>query len=577
MGKFKLNLVVFLTVTILFSLPTFSQNFDYELQNSLTRVYLNPDINQEEDFNIFRKTFFAEGNSSFNYLYGILDKNNEIKQRYSPFFYKVDTRQFEIYKTTVDKMVKDRKFVSAWVFSIDTLINYLSNVSNFLPFVLNCMSKTYLVIFYFILILGVISFLRFFRLLLYDVRKLLEKKGWDNSLALYIAFFVVVFLPVFFTIHLKFLPVYWLLLFFIYSTKKEKVITYFAIALLMIVSFIGVYLTSFTKNVYKNKTFYYESLVEPFSGISKDKKTRSNFENFVKAVSLLRQGNSVDSIKVFKEIDSDSNLYKYALNNIGVAYIFLSRPKLALNFFDEAVKNGLNFEPNINKFYLNSKLYNIVESEEALKSAYSSNPLKTSLWLRLNIKEPFPQISVPSFNEILFLFLKEFSFSKSVHSLKIIVFLLCLLIFLIIIHFFSKDISVTKGCIKCGTPFKVFESQNDKLCTQCALLSKNKGDISSDLKEIKRREVRLYLTIKRFFEVGLGLIFPGFYNIFVLQKVFSGFFIFLVFFVLLLDSLNAYKITHNFYVTAPLFAMVLMVYLINLINVFFERGEDSWL
>ena len=63
MTRFKANVFLYVWVIILFSLPIFSQNFDYELQNSLERVYLNPETSQKEDFNVFRKTFFAEGYS----------------------------------------------------------------------------------------------------------------------------------------------------------------------------------------------------------------------------------------------------------------------------------------------------------------------------------------------------------------------------------------------------------------------------------------------------------------------------------------------------------------------------------
>ncbi len=574
MTRFKANVFLYVWVIILFSLPIFSQNFDYELQNSLERVYLNPETGQKEDFNVFRKTFFAEGYSSFDYLYRILGKSKKLESDYPLFFQKVDTTQFEIYRKITSKMIKEKKIINAWVFSIDTFKTYLSNIEHFLPFLLDYFSNSYLVLLYFLIISGFLFLLRFIRLLLYDIKRVLERNNLNYSLAFYLSVFVVLFFPLFLTIHFKYLPVYWLILFFIYTSHKEKVIVYTSLVILFIVSLIGIYFTSFTKHFYKEKVYYYESLISPFSGISQDKKTDDDFATFSKGVSLLRGGNPVESIKLFKIINSDSNFYKYSLNNIGVAYILLSRPKLALNFFDEAIKNGLEFEPNINKFYLNSKLYNIVESEEALKSAYSSNPLKTTAWLKLNIKDSLPIMAIPSFGQIFSSLFKHFSLSKVHYSVKIPVFILVLLIILIIIHFISTDMSITKRCKKCGAPFKVFESQNDRLCTQCALMSKTKGEISSEMKEIKRKEVKFYSTVKRSFEIGLGLIFPGFYNICVLQKIFSGFLIYLVFFLLLLDSIKAYKITQNILLISPLLVMMVMVYFINLINIFFEREED---
>ena len=575
MAKLKTIIILFPLMIILFSLPVYSQNFDYELQNSLERVYLNSENSRKEDFNIFRKTFFCEGYSSFDYLYAILGKNKKLENNYPLFFQQVDTTQFDIYRKTAKKMVKEKKLVDAWVFSIDTFKNYLSNLDNFIPFVLNCFSNNYLVLFYFLVIFGFISLLKFVRLLMSDVRKFLEKRGINNTLAFYLTLFTILFFPLFLTIHIKYLPIYWLILFFIYTSLREKIIVYTALVLLFLVSFIGIYLSSFAKNFYKENIYYYESLNSPFSGVSDDKKGIENdMANFTKGISLLRGGNPVESIKFFKEIKSDSRFYGYALNNIGVAYILLSRPKLALNFFDEAIKNGLKFEPNINKFYVNSKLYNIVESEEALKSAFSANSLKTAQWLKLNIKTPFPVISVPGFKEVLLTVFGGFSISKTDYSIKAPIFIVVLFLILIMIHFVSRDMSITKGCKKCGTPFKVFESQNDKLCTQCALLLKTKVEISNEMKEMKRKEVRVYSTVKRAFEYGLGLIFPGFYNIWVLQKVFSGFVIFVAFFILLLDSMKAYKVAGNIILISPLLFMLLLVYIINVINVFFEREED---
>ncbi len=575
MVKVKIHLIIFPLIVFLFSISVFSQNFDYELQNSLERVYLNSENSRIEDFNIFRKTFFCEGYSSFDYLHAILRKNKKLVDNYPLFFQKVDTTQFDIYKKSVKKMVSNKKYMNAWVFSMDTFVNYLTNLENFIPFVLNCFSNNYMVIFYFLAIFGFISLLRFIRLLMSDIKRFLERKNLDNFLALYVVLFVVLFFPLFLTIHLKYLPIYWIVLFFIYTSFREKVIVYTALVLLLVVSFVGIYLTSFAKNFYKENIYYYESLTYPFSGVSIEKKNdKSDLANFTKGISLLRGGNPVESIKYLKDIKTDSRFYSFALNNIGVAYILLSRPKLALNFFDEAIKNGLKFEPNINKFYLNNKLYNIVESEEALKSAFSANSLKTTEWLNLNIKEPFPVISVPSFKEVLATLFNQFSLSKTHYSIKIQVFILVLLLILIMIHFVSRDMSITRGCKKCGTPFKVFESQNDKLCTQCALMLKNKSELSNEMKEIKRKEIRLYSTVKRAFEIGLGLIFPGFYNICILQKVFSGLAIFLVFFILLLDSVKAYKVAGNIVVISPLLVMLIMVYLINVINIFFESEED---
>ncbi len=575
MVKSKVNIIFSLLLILLCSLPVFSQNFDYELQNSLERVYLNSENSRKEDFDIFRKTFFCEGYSSFDYLQVILGKNKKFENKYPLFFQKVDTTKFDIYRKMANKMVSDKKYVNAWTFSIDTFLNYLSNLENFIPFILNCFSNNYLVLFYFLAIFGFISLLRFIRLLMRDIERFLEKRNLNNSLAFYLALFVVLFFPLFLTIHLKYLPVYWLVLFFVYTSFREKVIVYTALVLLLVVGFIGIYLNSFAKHFYKGNIYFYESLNYPFSGISSEKKANnSDLANFTRGISLLRGGNPVESIKYFKVINPDSKFYSYALNNIGVAYILLSRPKLALNFFDEAIKNGLKFEPNINKFYLNNKLYNIVESEEALKSAFYANSLKTAKWLNLNIREPFPVISVPGFKDVFSTLFDNFSLSKTNYSIKVAVFVLIVLLILIMIHFVSRDMSVTKGCKKCGTPFKVFESQNDKLCTQCSLMLKTKSELSNEMKEIKRKEIRLYSTVKRAFEIGLGLIFPGFYNICVLQKVFSGFAIFVVFFVLLLDSVKAYKVAGNIIVISPLLAMLIMVYFINVINVFFESEED---
>ncbi len=567
------NFMLTVVVITFFVNPVFSQNFDYQLQNSLERIYLNHESENKDEFKVFRKTFFAEGYSSFDYLYSILNNNKKLESKYPLFFHRVDSTQLEVFKEITNKMIKKGKLIDAWVFGIDSFLNYLSNIEHFFAFVIGCFSNNYMVLFYFLVIVGLLFFVRFIRLLFYDVKRICDSKNLNYTLAYYLVLLVIVFMPVFLTIHIKFLPVYWLLLFFIYTSKREKVIVYLSLFLLFLVTAVGIYFTSLTKHFYKKNAYYYESITSPFSGISKNTKTGDEIGNFAKGISLLRSGNAIESIKLFKTINSRSGLYKYSLNNIGVAYIILSRPKLALNFFDEAIKNGLNFEPNINKFYLNNKLYNIVEAEEALKKAYSASYLDTVKWLKLNIKETLPVMAVPSFKDILISLKKGFSFSIMENLFNFALFIVVLLIILIVIHYISTEISVTRGCKKCGTPFKVFESQNEKFCTQCTLLSKAKSDISSEMKEQKRNEIRFYSFIKRSMEIAIGCVFPGFYNIFVLQRVFSGFVMFFVFFILLIDSLRLFKVTQNIVLVSPLIVMLLLVYFINLINIFFEREE----
>ena len=574
MRSFSGKVVIVLFVIICFSFFTYSQNFDYQLQNTLERMYHHSSENSRKDFDVFRQTFIAEDYSSFDYLHEIL-KNKGIYEEQNPyFFHKVDRTQFEIYRKNLNIMVSNKRYAEAFAFSFDTLINYLSNVNNFFDFVVNCISHNYLVIFYFLLIYGVILLLRFLRCLSYDLKKFLQRKRINRELAYYLAMSVVILLPVFFTIHIKYLPIYWVILFFLYLGRKEKLIIYFGISLLFVLSITGGYLVSFSKNYYKNRFFCYESLTTPFSGLSKSKKAKDDYEIFSQAVSLLRRGEAAESIKLFKLIKPGSIFYGYSLNNIGVAYIILSRPKLALNFLNEAVKNGVKYEANINRFYINSKLYNIVESEEALKSAYRSDSFKTSRWLLFNIGKPLPQIAVPDFRDLMMFFYQSTSFSLTKQAFKTIIFLFFLTLLLGIIDFLSRDMSITRCCKKCGTPFKVFESQNEKLCTQCALMTKGKSEMSGEMIELKRKEIRFYSEIKKSFEVAFGLIFPGFYHIFVSKRVFSGFFIFVIFFIVLIDALRAFKIAGNFIIVAPIFGIMILLYLFNLIEIFIGKGED---
>ncbi len=563
---------IFLFIFVVFK-PSFSQNFDYQLQNSLQRMYANSDKNNEVDFGVFNKTFFCEGYSSFDYLSKILEKNKKLKYDHILFFHKVDSSQTDTFKTISRRMLNDKKYVETWVFSIDSLVDYLANVERFLPFLVNCMSNVYIALLAFLVVYGLLSFLRFIRLFAYDVKSYLSKNGFGSKLSFYLLAGIVLLAPVFLTIHVKFLPLYWLIVFFVYFSKKEKIIVFFAIAVMILVSFIGIFLTSFTTYFFQKKAFYYESLVSPFSGVGEAAGKGGDFENFAVGVSFLRGGKPIDGVKFLKRVNSDSSLYKYALNNIGVSYVLLSRPKLALNFFEQAVTSGLKFQSNINKFYLNNKLYNIVESEESLKSASKADVLGTARWLKLNIKEPYPLIAVPGFWETFKLIFNEFSFSEYKDSLSIPMFFLLFTLILIAISFITRDFSITKSCKRCGTPFKVFESQNDKLCTQCAIMKKSKGEMSQDMVEEKRREIKIYSALKRSFEIGLGVVLPGFYNICVLQRVFSGFLIFVLSVILVLDILKAYGIVGNFVIILPLIAMFVLLQLINLINVFFEREE----
>ncbi len=562
---------IFLFVFITF--PLFSQNFDYQLQNTLERLYSNPETKNKEDFNLFQKTFFSEGYTSFEYLSSILNKNEYIKKNHILFLYRVDPSKKTFRKIEKD-IIKRNGVYNAFLFAIDSFLNYLSNIEHFSKFTVHCLSNLYLALFLFISIFGVVSLLSFFRLINYDIKRLLIKQNLNTRLAHYLAFFVVIFFPVFLTIHIRYLPIYWLILSFIYLGKKQKMAVYLGLVFLTIVSFIGGGLNEFSVDFFKNKAFYYESFVSPFSAVSEKDGKLNDFQNLAIGVSYLRGGRPVDGVKFLKLVSKTSVFYPYSLNNIGVAYILLSRPKLALDYFKKAEKNGLGFQSNINRFYLNNKMYNIVESEEAIKNAFKAGNTKTVEWLRLNIKEPYPLIAVPSFYDFMRYFFNSFSIEKRGFPFKLPFFFLFITLILGIIHFLTKDLSLTRSCIRCGTPFRVFESQNEKLCTQCAIMQKSKGEMSSDMIEAKKREIKLYSMIKESFEIGLGIVFPGFYNIFVLNRPVSGIIIFLLTLILILDALFAFRITESLILITPLFIMLGFLILINLINVFFEKGEE---
>ncbi|NOZ12875.1 MAG: hypothetical protein GXO69_04400 [Acidobacteria bacterium] len=426
-------------------------------------------------------------------------------------------------------------------------------------------------------IFGVIALIKYGRNFHHDISRFLEARISSEFLRV-MASSLLYLLPVLFTVPAKYLPIYWGLLFSPYFSRNEKIAFSLNVGLVLIFLAGFMYAAKVGNQVSSPEFLYYRSLEMPFSQVE-GFNPEPRLELFSKATNRMRRGQFSEAISFYKEIDSSSYLYPFALNNIGVAYFHLKEFELSRDFFREAAQKSGNLKtPGYNLAVVMLSTYNLAESSSELKSVYEKSPNRVISNLLEQIRYPVPMIEVPG---AAFLYGKLFTlhFQKGVipggdSGEKEMVFVVLIFLIFLLLGFIFRDRDISESCSRCGKPFRFLESHNDKMCKQCVTVFVKKENLDSGKRMAKVESIRKYNRIRKIIQGTIGLLIPGTYNIFVNETGVRGVFSYFLFSGCLLLSRSELKLLGSWFLAVPFLLVIVFILVINIFGIVPELGED---
>ncbi len=426
-------------------------------------------------------------------------------------------------------------------------------------------------------IFGIIAMIKYGRNFHHDITQYLETRISSDFLRV-VAVSLLYLLPVLFTVPVKYLPMYWVLLLSPYILRNERMALVLGAGLTLIFLFGFAYLARVGNQVSSPEFLYYRSMQMPFSQVEGFNPT-PQLELFSKATNRMRRGQFSDAISFYKEINSSSFLYPFALNNIGVAYFHLNEFELSRDFFKEAAQKTENLEaPGYNLAVVMLSTYNLAESDNELNSTYEKNPDHAISTLLDQAREPVPLLEVPG---ISFLYGKIFSMSfrngvssGEVSGKKEMVFVIVLLILFLLPAFLFRDRDLSESCSRCGKAFRFLESHNDSMCKQCVTVFVKKENLDSGKRMAKVESIRKYNRLRKIVQGVIGFLIPGSYNIFVTGNAVRGVLLYFLFFGCLLLSLGEIRMFGSWFLALPLLLIIVLLIIINLFSILPKLGEE---
>ncbi|GEM_PF-6567145 len=429
----------------------------------------------------------------------------------------------------------------------------------------------------FFALFGIIAMIKYGRNFHHDITRYLETRISSNFLRV-IAISLLYLLPVMFTVPVKYLMMYWVLLLSPYLSKKERIGLVTAAGLTFVFLLGFAYMARVGNQVSSPEFLYYRSLQMPFSQME-GFNPESQLELFSKATNRMRRGEYSDAISFYKEIDSSSYLYPFALNNIGVAYFHLSEFELARDFFREAEQNGNGLDgAGYNLSVVMLSTYNLAESDNELKSAYEKDPDQVISALMDQVKRPAPLLEVPG---VPFLYGRLFGMkfrsgvsSGEISGKKEMVFVVIMLIFFLLLSFIFRDRDLSESCSRCGKPFRFLESHNDSMCKQCVTVFVKKDNLDSGKRMAKVDSIRKYNRIRKAVQGAIGFLIPGTYGIFVKGAVFRGVLTYFLFFGCVLLVFGEVRMFGSWFMALPFLLIIVLLIIVNLFGILPDLGEE---
>jgi len=572
---FLAGLMIFLFTTAL------SQTAEIKLQNSLSKI-IAPQTpkQQKQGLREFKKEMINNGFKAFPNISKIINIHDKPLNSFETqiMFAQYDRKLFPSNFKIAGEYLKSGDFQKFTGLFFDSIRKTLSNPISSIAFLKVVLKVFYNTCFLFLLLLGIAFLVKYVQSLQHDFN-LKYKNKLSKKHVLFLIYTVILLAPLFITNKIYYLPLYWLILFAAYQSKKEIITVCSIGAIAILTTLLTMYLGLVTTSINTDEFHCYQALTTPFSNYTPQKK--GDLQTFTKATIELRAQNYREAIALYKQVNQSSPFFPLTLNNLGVAYFKLQELALARDFFNDTIKNiDRIFVPHFNLSMTHLKSFNLAESNNELSTAFNYESGETLKDMMVNIKQINPIIATPQIKEITrkFFGLKFDSKTKfsEVSGFNDFLFFIFIVVTTLILHFSSKNRNTSKACNKCGKPFVYVESQNSNLCKQCVTVFINKDDMDSSKRKEKINTIKHYNKIKQFVETTFALLFPGILNIILKEKIASGIFIFILFFGSLSATIYIFQALQTILIAAPLLLIIGVVLIVNSINVINWYKEESW-
>lgn len=577
----KKKKIIFIFFLIWASTIVYSQTAEINLQKSLSKI-IAPKTpgEQKEGIREFKREMINNGFKSFPAVSKVININDkslnsdEMQVLFSGYDRELIASNFY----TAGEFLKKGKFQKFTGLLFDNIFNVAKDPLNSILFIKGIIKVLYNSAFIIIYLMGIIFLVKYARSLQHDFN--LKYKHKINKIhVLFLIYVVILCAPLFLTIKILYLPLYWLLLFSPYYSKKELSALFSTGIITILILVLALYAGMVTSGIKTDEFRCYEALSTPFSNYTPEKK--GNLQTFTKATIELRGNNYRAAVELFKEVEQSSEFFSLALNNLGVAYFKLQELALARDFFNDALKKmDKSFIPHFNLSMTHLKNFNLAESSNELVTAFDYNSKETLQDMMVNIKQVNPIIATPPIQELTSkLFALKFENDVQFSSLtgfKDLMFLVIILVMIALISLTSQTRNTSKTCGKCGKPFVYLESQNSTLCKQCVTVFVNKDDMDSAKRKEKINKIKHYNSIKQYIEIFFSIAFPGLFDIFLSNSIVVGIFTGFVFFTSLFSIINIYESLHSIFIATPFILTICIVFFVNLINVISWYKEELW-
>jgi tetratricopeptide (TPR) repeat protein len=477
----------------------------------------------------------------------------------------------------IDRLILAGKVKVALGSFVRTLGAILKDPLNVVRVLQNIFEGLYFLGMSFFAIFGIIAMIKYGRCFHHDITRYMEARISSNFLRV-VAVSLLYLLPVLFTVPVKYLPMYWILLLSPYIAKRERIGLVLSIGLTIIFVLGFAYTARVGNQVSSPEFLYYRSLQMPFSQVE-GFNPKPQLELFSKATNRMRRGQFSDAISFYKEINSSSYLYPFALNNIGVAYFHLNEFELARDFFREASQKSKELEsPGYNLAVVMLSTYNLSESDSELKSSYEKDADHTISTLLDQIKRPVPLLEVPGvpflYSEIFKMNFENSSPSGGVSGKKEMFFVIILLLLFLSLSFLFRDRDMSESCSRCGNAFRFLESHNDSMCKQCVTVFVKKENLDSGKRMAKVESIRRYNRVRKIVQGVIGFLVPGSYGVFVTGGAIRGVLLYFLFFGSLLLVLGEIKLFGSWFLALPFLLIIVLLIIVNLFGILPTLGEE---
>jgi len=441
-----------------------------------------------------------------------------------------------------------------------------ANCMNYFFAVFFLSNALYLFLLAFLLMIGlfaIISLYKYVKLFIHDVRHLVPSTLPANLFVLWGA--LIVLLPFFFKWSIFLIFIYWLMLLFVYHSKREQQII-IIIAFLFLSSPFLIQLISKLSVTSSTGVFYQLYQISEENG---DKSAEQNLRAWVED-----HPNDVDALfalglsnKKKRNYDEAQRYYEKALRvdarhyrtlcNLGNVFLAAQQPDKAIDYYNRCIEQ---YPLSVNGYYNLSRAqlleYMFVESKKSFNRAKEIDPDRVDYFSRIHsenmnrivIDETIPlqvfweKTFQPSEEKERFAAYLWDGFFKGIpyHYWYSVLFVFLVFVSLIFVDRYRSALSLRCeycGCAVCKKCKTLVPEYN--LCKRCAGIFKGKRD--STAMSLKKKEHQV-ITIERFHKshiiIGkiLSILLPGAGHL-LLDKPFKGAVMSFVFFFLLLQLL----------------------------------------